>query len=89
MSNLASLADEYAAVKAQAEALENKLKELRKEILSTGYEQIVGERKIITVSLSERETLDPKTVRELLTEEQLRACVKKTLVESLRIKDKA
>lgn len=89
MSNIASLADEYGALKAQADAIETKLKLLRKEILATGYEEIVGERKIVKISLSERETLNAEAVRELLTEDQLRACIKKTLVESLRIKDKA
>lgn len=80
-----TLADQYAVIKAQAEALEAQLKTLRAEILATGQEVVVGEKAIVKVCLSERNTLDTKAAKEFLTVEQVAICTKMTLVESLRI----
>lgn len=84
-TNTAALADQYATIKAQAEALEAKLKALRNEILATGQELVVGEKAIVKVCLSERSTLDTKAAKEFLTLEQVAICTKTSLVESLRI----
>jgi hypothetical protein len=40
----------------------------------------------VTLGLSERNGLDTKLVRELLTAEQVAACTKVTLVETIRVK---
>ena len=85
MTNTAALADQYATIKAQAEALEAQLKALRNEILATGQEMVVGEKAIVKVCLSERSTLDTKAAKEFLTIEQVAICTKTSLVESLRI----
>ena len=85
MTKTATLADQYATIKAQAEALEAQLKALRNEILATGQEMVVGEKAIVKVCLSERSTLDTKAAKEFLTIEQVAICTKTSLVESLRI----
>lgn len=82
------LADRYAAAKAQAEAIDAQLKELRALILATGKDRIIGERAIVEVALSERTALDSKAAKALLTADQIAACSKTTLVETLRIKVK-
>ena len=83
-----SLADRYAILKADADAIAKALDAVKNEIKATGLETIEGARAIVTVSLSERSTLDPKAVRALLTDEQVAACTKTTLVETLRVKPK-
>lgn len=84
-----SLADRYAVLKADADAIAKALDAVKAEIKATGLEVIEGDRSIVTVSLSERSTLDTKAVKEILTEEQVAACTKVTLVETLRVKPKA
>lgn len=84
-----SLADRYAVLKADADAIAKALDAVKAEIKATGLETIEGERAIVTVCLSERATLDTKAVKEILTEEQVAACTKVTLVETLRVKPKA
>jgi len=81
-------ADEYAAIKAQIDLLEAKIKVLRKEILATGHEHVEGDHCTIDVSLSERSTLDAAKAKSFLTPDQIEASTKKTLVETLRIKAK-
>lgn len=82
------LADRYAAAKARAEEVEAELKELRQLILATGKDKIVGDRAIVEVALSERTALDTKAAKALLTADQIAACSKTTLIETLRIKVK-
>ena len=80
------IADKYAALKNEIDALTKELDKVKAEIKATGCETLTGERAIVTVSLSEREMLDTKAVKLLLTDEQIAACTKKTLVETLRVK---
>jgi len=86
MTNLTALADRYADIKAEIEGLTRLLDEVKSEIKAAGREEIVGTRAIVTLSLSERNSLDTKLVRELLTAEQVAACTKITLVETIRVK---
>ena len=88
LSNL-SLADRYAILKADVDALAKALDAVKAEIKATGLETIVGDRAIVTVALSERSTLDTKAAKALLTDEQVEACTKVTLVETIRVKPKA
>lgn len=83
-----ALADRYAILKADIDALTKQLDAIKAEIKATGVETLVGDQAVVTVALSERSTLDPKAVRELLTAEQVAACTKVTLVETLRVKAK-
>lgn len=86
MTNLAALADRYADIKAEIEGLERLLSEVKAEIKAEGREEIVGARAIVTLGLSERTTLDQKLVKEILTDEQIVACSKTALVETIRVK---
>ena len=88
MDNLSPLADRYAALKVQAEVIKKELESLRVEILSTGYEVIVGEKCYVKVCLSEPERFNAELAKKFLTEEQIRECMKKSLVETLRINAK-
>ena len=81
-----NLADRYAALKNEIDALTAELNKVKGEIKATGMETIVGNMAIVTVGLSERSTLDPKAVKEILTADQIAACTKVTLVETLRVK---
>jgi hypothetical protein len=85
---MTSIADRYAALKYQQEAIETELKALRAEIIATGREVVEGEQCKIVVSLSERVTLDSKLARQFLTLDQVKACEKTSLIETLRIKAK-
>lgn len=86
MTNQAALADRYADIKAEIEGLTRLLDETKSEIKAAGREEIVGTRAIVTLGLSERNSLDTKLVRELLTADQIAACTKVTLVETIRVK---
>jgi len=86
MTNQAALADRYADIKAEIEGLTRLLEETKSEIKAAGREEIVGTRAIVTLGLSERNSLDTKLVRELLTADQIAACTKVTLVETIRVK---
>jgi len=86
MTNLAALADRYADIKAEIEGLTRLLNEVKDEIKAAGREEIVGTRAVVTLGLSERNTLDPKLVRTLLTDEQVASCTKTALVETIRVK---
>jgi len=86
MTNLATLADRYADIKAEIDGLERLLKDLRKEIMATGREEIIGTRAIVSVGLSERTSLDTAAIKELLTDEQIASCSKTALIETVRVK---
>lgn len=86
MTNLIALADRYADIKAEIEGLTRLLDEVKCEIKAAGREEIVGTRAIVTLGLSERNSLDTKLVRELLTAEQVASCTKTALVETIRVK---
>lgn len=86
MSNINTLADRYAQVKAEAEALNKKLEALKAEIKELGVEEIVGDNFTVTVSLSERSTLDQKKVKEILTPAQIAACNSVALITTIRVK---
>ena len=85
-SELASLADLYAVAKAEVEAASKKAEALRKQILATGVQTLMGEFFTVEVGLSERSSLDSKMVKALLDETQVASCTKTSLVETLRVK---
>ena len=82
----ASLADRFVLLKAEIDALTKEFDAVKAEITATGLETIVGERAIVTVSLSERKTFDSKAAKAFLTDEQVEACTKVLLIETLRDK---
>lgn len=66
MSNIATLADQYAAVKLEIEKLEEQLKLIKKDIVATGRDVIEGEAFKVTVGLQERKTISVKKAEEIL-----------------------
>lgn len=82
------LADRYAILKADIDALTEELNRVKAEIKATGKDVVEGDSAIVTVSLSERSTLDAKAAKALLTDEQVASCTRVTLVETLRVKPK-
>lgn len=87
--NELALADRYAILKSDIDALTKELEKVKAAIKATGQETIVGDRAIVVVSLSERTTFDSKAAKAILTDEQIASCEKVTLVETLRVKAKA
>ena len=83
-----SLADQYAAAKAAADLANEALDALKKIIKASGQEVHVGVTCDIVLSLSEQRRVDNKLLQALLTEEQIEACKKPVLVETIRIKAK-
>ena len=79
------LADRYAILKAEADALNKQIDALKTEIKATGLEFVEGDTVVIKVCLSERATLDSTAAKKLLTPEQVASCSKVSLVETLRI----
>jgi hypothetical protein len=88
VSNL-PLADRYAAAKGALDAAQKAVDELKAEIKATGIPRLEGAFYVVEVGLSERATLDSKLVKEMLSAEQVAACTKVSMVETVRIKPMA
>jgi len=86
-NNINTLADRYAALKAEIDGLNRLLDEVKDEIKATGMAEIVGEQAVVTVSLSEPVRFDAKTAKTFLSDEQVAACMKTgELVTTIRVK---
>ena len=87
MNNLNTLADRYAAIKAEIGGLSRLLDEVKAEIKATGMDEIIGDRNVVTVTLSEPVRFDAEAAKKLLTPEQIAACTKTgELVTTIRVK---
>lgn len=75
MTNL-TLADEYARIHAEFEALEARKEELRKAILAEGKERIDGHNCYVLVSLAETRKINTKMLRKEFNAEQLALAAK-------------
>lgn len=84
----ANLADRYAALKGQIDALTAELDAVKASIKTLGQPVIEGDHCTVTLSLSERSSLDTAAAKKLLTAEQVSACTKVALVETIRVKAK-
>jgi len=86
-SNINSLADRFAAIKAEIDGMNRLLDEVKAEIKATGMAEIVGENSIVTVTLSEPVRFDATAAKSFLTEDQIAACTKVgELVTTIRVK---
>jgi hypothetical protein len=85
---MTNLADTYAALKNQIDALTAQLDAVKKDIKALGLPVIEGDFCTVTLSLSERTSLDTTAVKALLTAEQIAANTKVALVETIRVKAK-
>ncbi len=83
-----SLADRYAAAKAAADAANEALDALKAEVKALGQEKVLGVTCDLTLSLSEQRRIDAKLMQAFLTEDQIEACKKPVLVETIRVKAK-
>ena len=83
-----SLADRYASAKAAADAAIEALDALKAEIKAAGIERHVGLTCDVILSLSEQRRIDNKLLQSYLNEEQIDACKKPVLVETIKIKPK-
>ena len=90
-ANLASLslADRFAILKADADAINKEFEAVKAEIKATGLEKIEGENATVVVSLSERSMFDTKAAKEFLTDEQIASCTSVALITTIRPKPKA
>jgi hypothetical protein len=81
-----TLADEYARAKAQLDDAEKRVKALRAKVLSLGLETVAGTHYRLTISLSERESLDSGMVRAILPDDVLASVTRRSIVETIRVK---
>jgi hypothetical protein len=86
MSNLSPIIDDYATICAQIAELEKKKAKLKKELLFLEEGNHEGNLYTLTVSLSDRDTLDMKAVREKLSAQFIRAHTTTTPVVTFRTK---
>ena len=86
MSNIASLADQYAQIKLIIEKNEEILKEIKKQIVATGRDVIEGEEFKITVNLQERKTISVKKAEEILAPEVVAQILSVSEFEVIRYK---
>jgi hypothetical protein len=86
MSNIASLADQYAQIKLIIEKNEEILKEIKKQIVATGRDVIEGEDFKITVNLQERKTISVKKAEEVLAPEVVAQILSVSEFEVIRYK---
>jgi hypothetical protein len=83
-----ALADQYAAAKAAADDAVAALDALKAKIKASGIERHIGVTCDLVLSLSEQRRVDNTLLKAFLTEDQIEACKKAILVESIRIKPK-
>lgn len=79
-----SLADRYAAAKAAADAANEALEALKKEVKALGQEKLFGVTCDLTLSLSEQMRVDLKLIPQDIAD----AARRPVLVETIRVKAK-
>jgi hypothetical protein len=91
-TNTAALVAAYIAAKADADAAEARLKDIRKQVLaaSCGSDIVEGDDAVIKITVGMRSSLDAKLVGQILSAEQIEACTKRGApYEMLTIRAKA
>ena len=89
-SNTAALADAYALLKAQADEMNERLENMRKEILeAAGADEAMFEGDYYTVKVCNESSssFDSKMAKTYLNEDQIALCTRKTARRVLRIKE--
>ena len=84
MSVLANLVDEFGELKAQISKLCEREKELKELFIQSNMPEIDGSMFRVTVSTSERETLDVNAAKQFLTHDQIQLCTKITYTTTVR-----
>lgn len=88
MTDIALLADRYAAAKAAFDAAEKSLKTLRKQVLDLGREDLEGEHCYLHVSLQEQTRLDTDAIKAFIGAEKTAELSKTVLIEKIGVKAK-
>ena len=83
-----TLADRYAAAKTAADAANEALEVLKKEIKELGQERHIGVTCDVTLSICEQMRFSQKLAAQFLTEAQIEACKAPVLMETIRVKAK-
>jgi hypothetical protein len=78
-----TLADRFATIHERKKEIEAQYEALRKEILATGQEIVIGDFADAVVRLSERTNFDAKLAKSFLTAEQIAACTTKSVVTTV------
>lgn len=85
LSNLSPLANEYAALKDQADAINARLDALKEEIKASGVDLIEGDNAVLKISLAERVTVNTAAVRKILTDAQFAEVSKASVYSVIRV----
>lgn len=85
MSNIATLADDYAALDAQIKAITKARDAIKAEILATGETVIHGAKAIIKVSSSFSVTFSKELAETLLSPEDFKRCHATAIKPTLRL----
>lgn len=80
------LADRYAALKIEMEALEAELSAVKAMIIETGSDLLEGERFKVTVGLQERTSISAKEAEKVLPAELYGVLAKTTMFPAVRYK---
>ena len=83
---MSNLADRYALAKIAYDAAKAEMEALKDQIIESGVEGIVGDQFAVTVSLSERTSLDQKAVKALLTPKQIADVSTVSVITTVRYK---
>ena len=80
------LADRYAALKIEMDALQDELDAIKSQILATGVDVIEGDRFRVTVGLQERTSISAKEAEKVLPAELYSVLAKTTMFSAVRYK---
>lgn len=80
------LADRYAALKIEMDALQDELDQVKAQILATGSDLIEGDRFKVTVGLQERTSISAKEAEKILDPTVYAVLAKTTMFPAVRYK---
>lgn len=85
-----TLADRYAVVKAELEAVQTKLDAIKAEIRNFSHDGVIeGEFATLTITYTTPKRFSSKAAKAFLTADQVAACTETgSLVETIRVKNK-
>ena len=83
-----SLADQYAAAKAAADAANEALEALKDQIKELGMPVLHGVTCDLHLDLAEQRRIDNKALKAFLTDDQIEACKKPVLMHRITVKAK-
>lgn len=86
---LASLVDELGTIKAQADTLAKREKEIKAALIATGRDVVNGDLFRATITECDREMLDRASVEAVLAPEAFKKCLKTTTVTTVRVNSRS